>query len=145
MKNEKGFTLIELLAVIVILGVLMLVAIPAVTRYIEQSKKKAVLSTVNSLVDTVRYGVVSGEGEYSMGASGIKVFDFRNIETEKGKIKDIDGYVKVEKLSGGNGYSYKVYLDGSSDSGKNYCMAESDISQLTSDNMSKCDAGGYTA
>ena len=29
MKNKKGFTLIELLAVIIILGVLMLVAIPS--------------------------------------------------------------------------------------------------------------------
>ncbi|MCI8459773.1 MAG: prepilin-type N-terminal cleavage/methylation domain-containing protein, partial [Bacilli bacterium] len=32
--NEKGFTLIELLAVITIMGILMMVAIPAVTRII---------------------------------------------------------------------------------------------------------------
>lgn len=35
-KNNKGFTLIELLAVIVILGLLMAIAIPSVTRYITQ-------------------------------------------------------------------------------------------------------------
>ena len=34
MKNKKGFTLIELLAVIVILGVIMGIAIPAMTGYI---------------------------------------------------------------------------------------------------------------
>ena len=38
-KIIKGFTLIELLAVIIILGVLMLIAIPSVTRYISDSRK----------------------------------------------------------------------------------------------------------
>ena len=37
--NKKGFTLIEILAVIVILGILMLTAIPAVTRAIAKSRR----------------------------------------------------------------------------------------------------------
>lgn len=40
-KNNKGFTLIELLAVIVILAVLILVAMPAVTTLMERSRKGA--------------------------------------------------------------------------------------------------------
>ena len=39
MKNNKGFTLIELLAVIVILGILLALAIPRVSQYINNSKK----------------------------------------------------------------------------------------------------------
>ena len=40
MKNKKGFTMVELLGAIVILGVLMLVAIPSVSTYIQKSKDR---------------------------------------------------------------------------------------------------------
>ena len=49
--KKKGFTLIELLAVIIILGVIMLIAIPSVTKYISDSRKKAYISTVKSYVN----------------------------------------------------------------------------------------------
>jgi len=50
MKNKKGFTLIELLAVIVILGLLMAIAIPSVTKYITQSRKKTVVNTIGNYI-----------------------------------------------------------------------------------------------
>ena len=50
MKNKKGFTLIELLAVIIILGILMLIAIPSVTAYINNSRKNAYLSTIRDVI-----------------------------------------------------------------------------------------------
>ena len=46
--NKKGFTLIELLAVIVILGLLMAIAIPSVTKYITQSRKKTLTNTISN-------------------------------------------------------------------------------------------------
>jgi len=49
-KKNKGFTLIELLAVIVILGLLMAIAIPSVTKYITQSRKKTLVSTINNYI-----------------------------------------------------------------------------------------------
>ena len=60
MKNENGFTLIELLAVIIILGVLMIIAIPAVTKYIEESRKNSYISTAKSIVNGARTLVHSG-------------------------------------------------------------------------------------
>ena len=53
MKN-KGFTLIELLAVIIILGILMIIAIPSVTRYISDSRKSAYIDTANALINGAR-------------------------------------------------------------------------------------------
>lgn len=52
--NKKGFTLIELLAVIIILGVLMIIAIPSVTEYISSSRKSAFVDTAAGYIDSVR-------------------------------------------------------------------------------------------
>lgn len=60
LKNEKGFTLIELLAVIIILGVLMLIAIPSVTSYINNSRKAAYVDTAKRIVDGAVILVNSG-------------------------------------------------------------------------------------
>ena len=54
MKNNKGFTLVELLAVIVIMGILMMVAIPSVTRTIENSRKDTFVDIAKSYGNAAR-------------------------------------------------------------------------------------------
>ena len=52
--NDKGFTLIVLLAVIVIMGILMMVAIPAVPRTIENSRKDTFLDVAKQYANAAK-------------------------------------------------------------------------------------------
>ena len=67
MKNKKGFTLIELLAVIVILGLLMSIAIPSITRYITQSRKKTLATSIGEYINALVTQVNDGEYHFSDG------------------------------------------------------------------------------
>lgn len=51
--NKKGFTLVELLAVIVILGVLLMIAVPAIQNVIKKSKKNAFESQAKLIIENV--------------------------------------------------------------------------------------------
>lgn len=59
--GKKGFTLIELLAVITIMGILMLVAIPAVSRTIENSRRDTFADNVKTYINAVRNAVLADE------------------------------------------------------------------------------------
>ena len=59
--NKAGFTLIELLAVITIMGILMMVAIPSVSRTIENSRRDTFADNSLTYVNTVRNAVMADE------------------------------------------------------------------------------------
>ena len=111
LKRKKGFTLIELLAVIIILGVLVIVAIPAVTSYISESRKSSYITTTKNLISGARTLVNSGKlGMYDTSVTYYIPYDM--IPTENGTktpYGDItEGYVVVTY----NGQGYEYYWTG---------------------------------
>ena len=113
-NNKKGFTLVELLAVIVIMGILMMVAIPSVTRTIENSRKDTFVDIAKSYANAARSmwttdnltcnGTVSSavdDGDYYIlinSKSGAKE-TLPTLVDQGGKSswgnRDVNGYVRV--------------------------------------------------
>jgi len=54
LRKEDGFTLVELLAVIVILGIILAIAIPAIGNVISESRRKAGESEDALILDAAR-------------------------------------------------------------------------------------------
>ena len=169
-RNIKGFTLIELLAVIIIMGILMMTAIPAVTKYIENSRKDTFWQTAKSYIDAARTSLLNGEygvkTQFVMTAAEVSTTTLEDgqpcevppagrvtivplsiIEMEKGKGKSsfnrdmTDGYVLVVN-EGTSAKDKVVYYFVGVDKGKN------GIDQFTSESAlgrSKVKKGNATA
>ena len=82
-KKNKGFTLIELLAVIVILGLLMAIAIPSVTKYITQSRKKTLTTTIDNYIGALTNQVNDMEYVFT-GTNTIYAVPIECIALERG-------------------------------------------------------------
>lgn len=82
--NKKGFTLIELLAVIIILGVLLLIAVPSVSKYIQNSRMNTYETNLSKLVDAVSTEVNSYSSNYTFSTSEYLVVPLHCIEVERG-------------------------------------------------------------
>lgn len=108
-NNKKGFTLIELLAVIVILAILVMVAIPAVTKYLNSARQGTFVDNAHSAISAIRNTIVLE----SAGTTSFNL-DAVNEKLEKKLITSPFGncYCKESTISynaSDNTYKIKLY------------------------------------
>lgn len=127
--NKKGFTLTELLAVIVIIGIISLIAIPNIVNISENVKKDNMLNDAKRFISLAKLAVNSDYDIRNFSKTGVcnessKYCDFKITDlnkngdfkiNESGKIIDADGlsydslsYVRYEKND--NELKYCIYL-----------------------------------
>lgn len=72
MKNQKGFTLLEVLAVVIILGIVASIAVPAIADTIEDNKKNSYVATARHMIEQTRFSIlindtsVSTDSDYTL-------------------------------------------------------------------------------
>lgn len=112
MKNRKGFTLVELLAVIVIMAILLMVAIPSVNRILQDVRKRTFLNEAKTIYNEAINKYIS-ESSQGFEIKTISSEDDSAIEMLGEKLKYcviLDDKGKVSKLAVGND-RYYIMLD----------------------------------
>jgi type IV pilus assembly protein PilA len=88
LKNQKGLTLIELLAVIVILGIIAAIAVPAIGNVIANSKEKAYYAEALNVISAAKIAQASGATHDKITTTGTTAW--------KAEKEALDTYVQVD-------------------------------------------------
>ncbi len=115
LKNKKGFTLIELLATIVILGIIMVVAVPNVTGIIYKNRANTYIEDAKKLATLADYVIRGGTKDITKPSSdgqciALSLFYLDNAEFEDppygGEYDKENSFVVVKK----NGTKLEYYV-----------------------------------
>lgn len=137
--NKKGFTLIELLAVIVILGIILGIAIPKVSQYINKTRKDSFVSAARLFIDAVRDDATAEMYPMPVGNNEATIVTLDRIKAEKSNEKSPFGgkylynksYVIIVNVGDGTDPEYKYYF--AAQDSKDYAIPLTEESLLTSD------------
>ena len=111
MKKEKGFTLIELLAVIVILGIITVIAVPKVLDIINKSKESAASSSIKLVKDAIKTQIASSDltgPVFTKETDGCYIFNFDDQTTGNAKSLEIKN---KDRVSGSIKYCNNTFSD----------------------------------
>ena len=98
--KKKGFTLIELLAVIVILGIITVIAVPKVLDIINKSKESAASSSIKLVKDAIKTQVASSDltgPVFTKETDGCYIFNFDDQTTGNSKELSIKNKDRVSE------------------------------------------------
>ena len=118
--NQKGFTLVEIIAMMVVLGVLMVIAIPNISGIIGNNREGAAVEDVDRMIRNSESVLQSRRDAYPSGEDDCSVLSLSFIDTNNdfktgmngGKYVKDQSFVLVKKvyLNTTKAYSYQYYV-----------------------------------
>ena len=146
-KRSRGFTLIELLAVIIILGVLMIIAIPSVTTYISNSRKESYIDSAKNIVGSARNFINSGK--YEVYDENVTYYiPVKCLPSENGTKTPYGNFTKayVGVTYTGNGFEYYwISTDSAGQGIKNLYKVDKLTSDLIESNLTDNDINSFVS
>ena len=112
LKNKKGFTLVELLAVIVVLAIIILIAVPSVMNSMEKARRNSFVVEAREIIKSAQAAYAEYLMNSSSGSGSTVCISYAALKSA-GFIEKNDstykGSVKIEAKAGGESV-YTIWL-----------------------------------